>query len=297
MSLFSIFSNKPTEATSVAEALAGAPAPAKAKSRRSENRRESAEDQQLIPEKKRARRRLIGAVAIVLAVVIGLPMVLDSEPKPLSKNIVIQIPSKDAAGTFSDAKEVALPEETSHPGAALPLPPPVETAPLSSSVAAETETSPKPVKAESPPAAKHASDSAVKKEPVKSKPEPRTDSKPVAKTENKTDSKVADKHATTSDDSARAMAILGGADTAAGSTQKAAGKIVLQVGAFATQEKVSELQSKLSAAGIKSFTQKVATSTGDKIRVRVGPFADHESAVKMKSQLDKLGINSTLISL
>ena len=33
---------------------------------------------------RRARRRLVGAVALVLAVVIGLPMVLDSEPKLLS---------------------------------------------------------------------------------------------------------------------------------------------------------------------------------------------------------------------
>src|SRR5439155_23805437 len=53
----------------------------------------------VLPEKKRARRRLVGAVALVLAVVIGLPMILDSEPKPLADDIAIQIPSKDKPAT------------------------------------------------------------------------------------------------------------------------------------------------------------------------------------------------------
>ena len=34
-----------------------------------------------LPEKKRARRRLIGAIALALGVAVGLPMLLDSEPK------------------------------------------------------------------------------------------------------------------------------------------------------------------------------------------------------------------------
>ena len=42
--------------------------------------------------KKRARRRLVGAIALVLLVVVFLPMVLDSEPKPLNQDISITIP-------------------------------------------------------------------------------------------------------------------------------------------------------------------------------------------------------------
>jgi DedD protein len=42
--------------------------------------------------KKRARRRLVGAVALVLIVIVFLPMLLDSEPKPLSEDISINIP-------------------------------------------------------------------------------------------------------------------------------------------------------------------------------------------------------------
>jgi DedD protein len=51
----------------------------------------------VLPEKKRARRRLVGAIALALAVAVGLPMVLDSEPKPLASDIAIQIPSREKA--------------------------------------------------------------------------------------------------------------------------------------------------------------------------------------------------------
>src|SRR5918992_1409860 len=46
--------------------------------------------------KKRARRRLVGAIVLVTAVAVILPMVLDSEPRPVSQNVNIQIPSPDA---------------------------------------------------------------------------------------------------------------------------------------------------------------------------------------------------------
>jgi DedD protein len=48
-----------------------------------------------LPEKQRARRRLIGAIALVLAAVVILPMVLDSHPKPATDGIAIEIPSHD----------------------------------------------------------------------------------------------------------------------------------------------------------------------------------------------------------
>jgi DedD protein len=57
--------------------------------------RDRAEDDPVLPEKKRARRRLVGAIMLALGVAVGLPMLLDSEPKPLSSDIEIKIPSKD----------------------------------------------------------------------------------------------------------------------------------------------------------------------------------------------------------
>ncbi|HEY7658664.1 MAG TPA: SPOR domain-containing protein [Burkholderiales bacterium] len=46
--------------------------------------------------KRRARRRLIGAIVLVAAMVVVLPMVLDTEPRPVSQNITVRIPSPDA---------------------------------------------------------------------------------------------------------------------------------------------------------------------------------------------------------
>ena len=50
--------------------------------------------------KRRARRRLIGAVVLVAAIVVVLPMVLDTEPRPISQNITVRIPSPDS-GAFT----------------------------------------------------------------------------------------------------------------------------------------------------------------------------------------------------
>lgn len=48
--------------------------------------------------KKRARRRLVGAIALALFAVIVLPMVMDREPRPASQDIQVRIPSQDGPG-------------------------------------------------------------------------------------------------------------------------------------------------------------------------------------------------------
>jgi DedD protein len=50
--------------------------------------------------RRKARRRLIGAVALTLAVVVILPMVLDREPKISGKDIDLSIPDPNRAGKF-----------------------------------------------------------------------------------------------------------------------------------------------------------------------------------------------------
>jgi len=57
--------------------------------------------------KRRARRRLIGAIVLVIAIVVILPMVLDTEPKPISGDISIKIPSPNSS-TFT-ARVVPVP--------------------------------------------------------------------------------------------------------------------------------------------------------------------------------------------
>lgn len=50
--------------------------------------------------KRKARRRLIGAIALTTLVVILLPMILDKEPPAPSHDVELQIPDKDKAGEF-----------------------------------------------------------------------------------------------------------------------------------------------------------------------------------------------------
>ena len=75
--------------------------------------------------KKRARRRLVGAVALVLAAVIVLPMVMDQEPKPLTQDIQIRIPSQDAAPAHPLAAPPTAPAQPD-----IVKPPPLVTAPV-----------------------------------------------------------------------------------------------------------------------------------------------------------------------
>jgi len=50
--------------------------------------------------RRKAHRRLVGAVALTLAAVVILPMILDREPKPGAQDIDLRIPSVDKAGEF-----------------------------------------------------------------------------------------------------------------------------------------------------------------------------------------------------
>ena len=57
-----------------------------------------AENQDVDSLKRRGRRRLVGAVALVLAAVIVLPMVFDSEPKGSAPPVSVRIPGEDETG-------------------------------------------------------------------------------------------------------------------------------------------------------------------------------------------------------
>jgi len=279
----------------------------KAKANKAGNQPNEAVDP-VLPEKKRARRRLVGAVALVLAVVIVLPMILDSEPKPLPNDIAIQIPSRDkpgagasadngasasagAAASISNSSGLDQQEEIVDPASSPVAPTPAPTAAATSKPAASdnaTVAAPTPapkVVAMAPPEA------APKPEP-KPEPKPKPEVKPEVKPKPKAEpAQVADKQ----DDAARAQAILEGRATAAPAADKKPGKFVLQVAALASQDKVDELQGKLKEAGIHSYTQKVPTQAGDRIRIRVGPFSSKEEAEKTRAKLAKLGLNGSVI--
>jgi DedD protein len=279
----------------------------------------------MLPEKKRARRRLVGAIALALAAAVGLPMLLDSEPKPLAGDIAIQIPAKDKAAPLpvpAADKTVSAADSVDKDEEVVDAPPPAAAKPESKpAVTAKVDVQPEPKPVAPKPA-----------EPkVEHKPEPKPEAKPehkdtpkpehkdVPKAEHKdtkADTRLAekekdraertekvkpkpeDKPVKPHDDAARAMAILEGKPAEKDKekdkpAESASQRFVLQVAAMSSAEKAAEVQAKLREAGISSYTQKTTTPSGELIRVRVGPLS-REEAEKVRAKLGRLGLSGAM---
>ena len=126
---------------------------------------EATDDEQM-QLKKRARRRLVGAAALALLAVIVLPMVMDEEPKPLTQEVLIRIPSQDSTA----------------PAARLAAPAPEEKP-------APAEAKAEPKAEEAPPAPPKAAEEAKPAAAASAKPEPKPADKPEPKTVAKAEAK------------------------------------------------------------------------------------------------------------
>jgi len=69
-----------------------------------------AESEDVNTLKRRGRRRLVGAIALVLAAVIVLPMVFDSEPRGTAPPVSVRIPGEDETGSTPKVTPKAAPE-------------------------------------------------------------------------------------------------------------------------------------------------------------------------------------------
>jgi len=264
----------------------------------------------VLPEKKRARRRLVGAVALVLAIVIGLPMVLDSEPKPVADDIVIQIPAKDKPVPVRAPSATILPS-VSPVSTSASLERKEEILPPADPNAQVTEIPSSKIdkpKADSIQANAVKTDKTVANSDTQAKPQAKAEAKPsiskekIDKSENSENSENSFK----AEDTERVQAILEGkheikktegksAHEVKTDPEKKSGKYAVQVAALATKEKIDEVQAKLKEAGFQSYTQKVATDSGERTRIRVGPFDNKEEAEQMRNKLIKSGMNGTLV--
>ena len=90
--------------------------------------------------RRRGRRRLIGAIAIVILLVVFVPMILDSEQRPSHADPSLEIPKKDSAPP--------LPTPTSAAGTARPT---ADVVPAQAGTRSSTNDTP-PATAEAPPA-------------------------------------------------------------------------------------------------------------------------------------------------
>lgn len=235
--------------------------------------------------RKRARHRLMGSVVLVLGAVVGLPLLFDSQPRPVAIDTPIVIPDRNQAAPLS------VPAKT---GAAKERSAPVSVSPMEATGAAITSAVPNA-------AGLDPHEEVVNKDGKSNvKPEVKTEAKTEARVEAKPESKAEPKPEPKADakseakDAAKAKAILDGKDVAKSSD---AVRSVVQVGAFADSAKAKEARSKLEQAGIKTYTQEVETKDGKRIRVRVGPFASKEEADKVAEKIRKLNLSASVLKL
>lgn len=217
--------------------------------------------------RKRAKHRLIGSAVLVLLGVIGFPLLFDTQPRPVSVGIPIEIPSKQGAKPLSlpaaAEREVlaAAPAPAEAQVAAPPPPPASATAPAVPKITAGT--TPPPATA---PATKPADDAAR-----------------ATALLNGTGPAVAN---------ASTAAAPAAASPAAGES-----RLVVQVGAFADAAKAREARLKLEKAGLKTYTQVAETKDGKRIRVRVGPYATKAEADKAAKQIKALDLPAAILTL
>lgn len=252
--------------------------------------------------RRRAKHRLMGSVVLVLAGVVGFPLLFDTQPRPLAVDIPIEIPGKTAA------KPLVLPPaavvSTAPMTTALPAKPDAAKTPAKvlgvEKVAAAASLDPEEEIVQSKPAgvrATFAGDAPKKEEKVEPKVVTKVEPKPVPKPEVKREAT-----SSVSEEAARARALLNGgaasvkADVAPDNVE-ANGRLVVQVGAFADVLKAREARVKLEAAGLKTYTQVAETKDGKRIRVRVGPFASRADADKAAGKIKTLGLSAAVLTL
>lgn len=234
------------------------------------------QSEQELQLKKRARRRLVGAIALVLAMVVILPMILDDQSTKPQAPITISIPDEDNTEFTSDIVPLppvdAAPESQSDiaakPNAALQPGDTTETKTATENTNLPEKTPSAIVKNDSAP-----TDSSVANQPETTKPEATT-AEPAA-----------EKPALPNDKS----------NHVANTTPNKSGNYAVQIGVFSNAEAVKELQVKLLADGVKTHTDTIKTDKGDKIRLRTSQYNSREAATEALNAIKLAGVAGGMV--
>ncbi|VWD17727.1 sporulation protein [Burkholderia lata] len=223
-----------------------------------------------LPEKQRARRRLVGAIALVVAAVIVLPMVLDSHPKPVTDDIAIDIPNRPAhqavASRDDDASDVQA-------GVAHDEPPASDVA-----VAAAPARAPKDA---DKPAAKPDTTTTASVTPPKPAPKPAA---PVAKP-------AAPKPAPAPAAVANADAASPDSSDASSPSSPAGARFAVQLGSFKDDATARSWATKLKSAGVPAYVEHRKQADGSTATLlRAGPFADRAAASAAIAKVREAGL-------
>ena len=214
----------------------------------------------------RSRRRLIGALVLLAAGVVGFPVLFETQPRPLAVDTPIFVPAATStrvtaaptvppltavppdAGNEPVAVAASAPQRPASVAAPAALPLAVATPkslPATAQAAASGATPPKP----QPPPADVSN--AVK-------PEPELEPETSAAT---------------------------------------SGRFVVQVGAYNDPARLRAARQQVEKLGYKTYTQDVDSPTGKRTRVRVGPFASRQEADAVAAKVKASGMQANVLTL
>ncbi len=214
--------------------------------------------------KKRARRRLVGAIALALLAVIVLPMVMDREPRPVGQDIQVRIPSQDAGSLTARVMPGKAPPSPLPAPEPKPVAEPVPVVEAQANQAAATAETKQPAV---PTAAKPADKPVAKAAEVKA---------PAAK--------PADKPAPAAKAGEKPI-------PEAKPAAQASGQWVVQLGAYKEAGNVKLLLAKLKGVNVPAYTESYDSPQGARTRVRAGPFPSQEAAEKARSRIKIIGVD------
>lgn len=236
--------------------------------------------------RRKARRRLVGAVILALAAALVLPLLLEKDPKPLGEDVSVRIPPVDEgrfvsglSGKSGDAPEAAgkTPPASPAPAPARTEPPPVAAAAPAAAPSVGTST---------PPPKKTLADAEQRLLTPVAKPATAVapESKPAAPPP----ALAAAAKAPEAKPVSPAPATAKPADPKAASTAATDG-FVVQLAAYADDKGANALAGRLKKAGHAAYVEPVETSRGTLWRVRVGGFATRADADAARAKLKDQG--------
>ncbi|MBP0714917.1 SPOR domain-containing protein [Burkholderia sola] len=222
-----------------------------------------------LPEKQRARRRLVGAIALVVAAVIVLPMVLDSHPKPVTDDIAIDIPNRPAHQAVvprdDDVSDVQA-------GVAHDEPPASDTA-----VAAVPAPAPKDA---AKPVAKPEPTATASVTPPKPAPKPAAAPAPKPAAPKPAPATVANDGAASPD-----------SGDASSPASPAGARFAVQLGSFKDDATARSWATKLKSAGVPAYVEHRKQADGSTATLlRAGPFADRAAASAAIAKVREAGL-------
>jgi DedD protein len=242
--------------------------------------------------RRKARRRLVGAIVLALAAAIVLPMLLEKDPRPLGDDVSVQIPPIDQGkfvnrltGKSGSASAPAKPDSkpiTAAGGKA-------ETKADATVEPAASATTAVPPKAEASGATKAESTAVPRTEPTAApKVEPAIAATADAKGETKSAAKADAKPAAPTETAAESKPTVATAQPMSAATAQASaspaavpkpeGGFVVQLAAFADDKGANALANKLKKGGYAAYVEPVNTSRGTLWRVRVGGYGTRPEA-------------------